>query len=298
MIDARFRTIALGVAVVAALGTLSACGGKGGDSASHSSGSSQGGNTPTDALAALKLAATKTDQASSAKVAGTTVTSGVTTTMDGTLDWSKGMTGDMTIKLSGGQAASAMKQMGSGGQIQALYLPDAMYMNMGSAMAKTDGGKPWLKYSYDALAKSMGASGAALKEEFQSNNPTSSVQMLIASGEVKSVGSESVRGVKATHYAGTVQVSQLLGRQSGLDAATAKALQSQLKTQGITSEHVDVWVDGNGLLVKQVEKADTNKGGLTSTAYYSDYGVKVDVATPPASQTMDVSQALSQQSKG
>jgi hypothetical protein len=293
MIDARFRTLALGVAVVAALGTLSACGGKGGDSASHSGGSSHGGNAPTSALAALKLAASKTSKADSAKVDGTTVSSGVTTTMNGTLDWSNGITGAMTVKLSGGQASGAMGQLGGGDGIQALYLPDAIYMNMGAEMAKTDGGKPWLKYSYDALAKTAGASGAALKEEFQNQDPTSSVQMLIASGEVKSVGSETVRGDQATHYAGTVKVSQLLGAQSGLDSATAKALQAQLKQQGITTEHVDVWVDGKGLLVKQVEKAATAKGSITSTAYYSDYGVKVNLTTPPASQTLDAASMLS-----
>jgi hypothetical protein len=288
MIDARFRAFATGVAVVAALGTLSACNGKSGDSASG--GSAKGGNAPVSALAALKLAATKTDQADSAKVDASTQASGVSTTMTGAMDWSSGgTTGDFTMKMGGSQAA-ALKQLGSDGNIQALYTPDAMYMNMGPGMAKSDGGKPWVKYDYDTMAKTMGASGSALKEEMQNNNPTLSVKMLIASGAVTSVGSESVRGVTAKHYAGTVKVSQLLGAQSGLDAKTSGQLQTMLKQQGITTEHIDVWVNGQGLLVKQVEKATATSGAINSTAYYSDYGVKVSVTPPPAGQTMDVAQ--------
>lgn len=296
MNDARFRTLAVGVAVVAALGTLSACGGHGGDKAG---GSSNGGNAPaTDALTALRMAATKTDRASSAKVNGTTDASGVTTTMAGALDWSNGLTGNVNIAMSGGQVGAAMKQMGSTGSYQARYLTDAMYMDMGAAIAKTDGGKPWVKYDYNTLAKMLGASGAALKQEFQNNNPTLSVKMLIASGSVKAIGAETVNGTRTTHYAGTVEVAKLLGAQSGMDAASTKALKTQLQAEGLTTDHIDVWVDGSGLLVKKLEKAAMNSGTLTSTASYSDYGVKVSVTPPPAGQTEDVSKMLAAQGQG
>lgn len=298
MTYARIRKAALGVAVVAALGTVAACGPSGGGKAAHDNHGTPktgaGGGVVTDALSALRIAATKTDQADSAKVDGTTVINDVSMAMNGELAWAHGMTGDVDIKMSGGQMSTAMKQMGGDGSYQARYLTDAMYVDMGKAITSADGGKPWLKYDYSVLAKMMGASGTALKDEFQNNNPTRSVQMLIGSGDVKAVGSETVRGVATTHYSGLVDVAKLVGSQSGLDAATAKAVKAQLQSQGVTSDRVDVWVDGHGLLVKKVEKAAMSTGSFTSTAYYTDYGVNVTVAAPPAAETMDISQLMAQ----
>ncbi len=301
MTYAQIRKAAVGVAVVTALGTIAACGPSGGGKATHddhgTTADNGSGTGVTGALTALRTAATKTDQANSAKVDGTTVFGQVSMTMNGELAWQHGMTGDVDIKMSGGQAATAMKQLGGDGSYRVRYLTDAMYVDMGQAISGADGGKPWLKYDYAVLSKLMGASGNALQDELQNNNPTRSVQMLIGSGDVKSVGSETVRGVSATHYTGTVAVSKIVASQSGLDAATAKEIQSQLKAQGMTTDHVDVWVDGHGLLVKKVERATMNSGPFTSTSYYSDYGTKVDVAPPPAAQTMDISQ-LVEQSQG
>lgn len=298
----RIRRTAAAVAVLTALGTLAACGGNGDDNGGkapqgHSTTHpGEGGNRAgTDTLSQLRLAADRTDHADSAKVEGTTVVNKVTMKMNGELAWPHGMVGAVTIKMSGGPMAASLRQMGSDGTYRARYLPDAMYVDMGDAVAKTDGGKPWLKYGYDVLAKMLGASGSAMKDQFQNNNPTRSVQMLIGSGDVKGMGTETVRGVKATHYAGTVDVAKLFGAQSGLSASTAKTLEKQLQAQGVTTDHVDLWVDGHGLLVKKEERATTASGALDSTAYYSDYGIKVDVAPPAASQTMDVAELLAQQ---
>ncbi len=294
MIDARLRTVVAGIAVVAALGTLSACGGHGG--AKAAGGASKPGNAPaTDVLTELRLVAGKTGQADSAKIDGTTSVSGVDTTMTGAIDWSNGMTGNVDIKMGGGQASSALKQMGSGGDFQARYLPDAMYLDMGPAIAKSDGGKPWVKYDFDTLASMTGGSGSALKQEVQNSNPTLTVKMLIASGDVKSLGAATVHGTRTTHYAGVLDVDKMLGAQPGMDPASAKAIKSQLQAQGITSDHIDIWVDGNGLLVKKVETSAMKTGTLNATAYYTDYGVQVSATPPPAAQTVDAAKMLGAQ---
>lgn len=295
MKHARVRTVASAVAVVAALGSLSACGGHSGSKASGNG--SSGGTAPaTSPLAALRAAVTKTTQAQSAKLSGTTTTAQMTITMNGALDWSSGMKGDVAIKM-GGQSAATTATLGTNGIMQARYTPDAMYMDMGATMAKADGGKPWIRYSYDALAKQMGASGDVLKQQFQNNNPTRSVQMLIASGDVKSLGSATINGTQTTHYEGVLDVSKLLGTAPGLDAATVKGFKAQLKSQGITTDHIDLWVDNQGLLVKKVEKIATSTGMTNSTVYYSDFGVKVTVTPPPAAQTVDFAQMMAQQGK-
>ncbi len=94
---------ALGVAVVAALGAVAACGPSGGGTAAHDNHGTPktgaGGGVVTDALSALRIAATKTDQADSAKVDGTTVITDVSMAMNGELAWAHGLTGDVDIKM-------------------------------------------------------------------------------------------------------------------------------------------------------------------------------------------------------
>jgi hypothetical protein len=294
----RIRKAATGIALVTAVGALAACGPDGGGTAAHhdsgTPGGGTGGSVPV-ALSALRTAADRTGQADSAVVDSTTDIAGTTMAMHGKLAWPDGITGDMTVRMHGGQLASGLTQLGGDGTFQARYLTDAAYVDLGSVIAQADGGRPWLKYDYDMLGKLAGGSGNSFKDFFQNDNPTRSVQMLIGSGDVKEAGSATVRGVRATHYTGTVDVAKLAGTQA--DAATVKALKAQLKTLGMTTDHLDVWVDGHGLLVKKTDRASTAQGSLTSTAYYSDYGVKVSVTPPPAAQTMDLTELLQQQGR-
>lgn len=297
----RIRTLVAGAAVVTALGTLAAC--SGGGEAAHGGGhatTGSGGGAPavSGTLTALRTAAAKTGRADSAKVDGTTSVDKVSMAMKGQLSWAHGLTGDVDITTAGGASSSVLQKLGGNGSYQARYLSDAMYVDMGPTIAQADGGKPWLKYGYSDLAKLMGSSGTAMQDEFQNANPTRSVQMIIGSGDVKAVGSESVRGVRATHYQGTVDVSKLVGSQSGLDPATAERVRAQLKEEGVTTDRIDVWVDGHGLLVKKSERATMSSGSITSTAYYSDYGVPVSVTAPPAAQTMDITQMMGQDQSG
>ncbi len=53
----------------------------------------------------------------------------------------------------------------------------------------------------------------------QNSSPNQSVKLLLASGDVKKVGDETVRGEKTTHYAGTVNVTDLAAKSSHLTAS-------------------------------------------------------------------------------
>jgi hypothetical protein len=213
---------------------------------------------------------------------------------DGSMGWGNGLTGDMTITYTGGTMAETMRKTGST-SMQARYLSDAYYARMGEAFAKQVGGKHWIKYAYDDLAKLAGGSGAFLKDQMQNNSPNQSVKLLLASGDVKKVGDETVRGEKTTHYAGTVDVSDLAAKSSHLTASQLADLKKQFTQAGITTEDVDIWVDGKDLLVKAVSKGEMSSGTMSSTTYYSDYGVKVSAVAPPASDTADFKDLLKTQ---
>ena len=238
-------------------------------------------------VAALQAVQKKTDGVGSAKVE-MTMSMGAVMGLEGggTLAWGDGTTGAMRMKYTQGSMAQTMKQLGTE-SIDARYLRDAYYANMGPEFAKTLGGKHWIRYGYDDMAKLMGPAGAVMKDQMQNSTPQQGVKVLLASGDVKKVGTEEVRGVQATHYSGTVDMAKMVDRSSGLDAKTLEAFKAQMNKSGITTDTVDIWVDKDDLLVKKTERAATKNGEMNTTAFYSDYGVKVSAEAPAASDTVD-----------
>jgi len=275
------RGLTLSTAVVTALSGVAACG--------------SSGSTDVSPVAALRTAEKSTDGADSAKVESTTTMGSLMSmTADGALGWSDGLTGNLTITYSGGTLADTMRRLGTT-SMQARYLPDAYYARMGEKFAQQAGGKHWIRYGYTDLADIGGSSGAYLRDQMQNTTPNQSVKLLLASGDVKKVGTEKVRGVNTTHYSGTVDVADLAGKNSSLSASQLAGLKKQLTQAGVTTETVDIWVDGKDLLVKKVEKGEMSTGRYTQTAYYSDYGVKVSASRPPASDTEDFKELLKRQ---
>ncbi|PWI17302.1 hypothetical protein DI272_26435 [Streptomyces sp. Act143] len=291
------RRMALAIAATTALTGLAACssGDSGGSDQDDRASGSGGGVTKVSPIAALRSAEKSTDAADSAQVESTTVMgSMMSMTADGALGWADGISGTLTIEYTGGTMADTMRQLGTT-KMEARYLPDAYYAKMGDAFARQAGGKHWIKYDYDDLADLAGGSGAYLKDQMQNTTPNQSVKLLLASGDVKKVGEEKVRGKDTTHYSGTVDVADLAGKNSSLSASQLADLKKQLEQAGVTTETVDIWVDDQDLLVKKVEKGQMATGELTQTAYYSDYGVKVSAEEPPASDTEDFKKLLEKQ---
>ncbi len=281
------RRAALSTAVVAALTGVAACGSS---DSGKDGGDKAAGKTVTHVspIAALRSAEKSTDKADSAKVRSTTsIGDLMSMTANGALTWGDGLKGNLTITYTGGQMAEMMKKAGTQ-SMEARYLSDAYYAHMSDAFAQqAGGGKHWIKYSYDDLAKLGGASGSYMKDQIQNATPNQSVKMLLASGDVKKVGEETISGVHTTHYSGTLNVADLAGRTSDLSAEQLTALKKQLSQAGVTTDTVDIWINDEDLLVKKTEKADTANGAMTNTSFYTDYGVKVTAEAPPAGDTKD-----------
>lgn len=293
MNSTTMRRAGLSIAVAAALTGVAACGSSdgGGDTKSGKKGS-----VALSPVAALRSIDDKTGNADSAKVESETVM-GTKMSMDmtGSMAWSDGITGNVTATLTGGTQAEQMKQIGQS-KIDYRYLKDGFYANMGDTFAsQAGGGKHWLAYDYDTLAEMSGAAGDAFKDQMQNTTPNQSVKMLLASGDVKRVGEEKVRGTRTTHYSGTVDAADLTGKSADLDAGQMSELKKQFKQVGLTTQTVDIWVNDEDLLVKKTEKGETNDGGFSQTAYYSDYGTPVSVEKPPASDTLSFKDLMNQQ---
>ncbi|MEV0256491.1 hypothetical protein AB0H82_19810 [Streptomyces sp. NPDC050732] len=287
------RRTGLSIAVVAALTGLSACGS--GDSSDKADGGDKGGINLSP-IAALRTVEKSTDKADTARIDGST-TMGTLTSMDmkGVMGWSDGITGNVTVTFTGGSQAQQMRQLGQT-KLDYRYLKNGFYANMGDKFAaQAGGGKHWLEYDYDTLAEMSGAAGQAFQDQMQNSTPNQSVKMLLASGDVKRVGEEKVRGTQTTHYSGKVDMADFTARSADLDKDQLSELEKQFEQAGISTETIDIWVNEDDLLVKKVEKADTKNGPFEQTAYYSDYGTPLSVEKPPASDTMSFKDLLNRQ---
>ncbi|MFJ1703194.1 hypothetical protein [Kitasatospora sp. NPDC088346] len=242
--------------------------------------------------ALLKLVGEKTSAAKSAKVEGVTELPTGKTAMHGSISWADGLQGELTGN-AGGPMADAISKAGGDGTFTARYLSDAMFINMGDGMASQLGGAHWIRYGYADLAKLMGPAGDSLKQQLQSADPVNSVRALIASGQVTKAGTEDVNGTKATRYTGDLSAAAIAqAAATGLTPEQIDGLQKQFKAAGITTEHIEVWVSQDDLLVKKVEKVQTAAGPVTSTALYTDYGTPAAVRAPGQSDTVDFAQLM------
>jgi hypothetical protein len=237
----------------------------------------------TSVTVALRAAERSTERAESAKVRSVTVMgTQLSVKGDGAIGWCDGLTGSMTITYTGGTVADTMRELGVT-SMEARYLSDAYYARMGDKFAARIGGKHWVKYAYEDL-KALGG-GANFADQMRSTTPDQSVKLLLDSEDLRQVGEEKVDGQAVTHYSGTVRIA---------DVSDAE-LRKQLEQAGVTTETVDIWVNDKNLLVKKVEKSRTAAEQVTQTAHYSDYGVKVSVAKPPAADTEDFKALLKKQ---
>ncbi|MFF0292401.1 hypothetical protein ACFYST_02530 [Kitasatospora sp. NPDC004614] len=288
------RTFLAATAVVLAL-TATACGNKDADGnvVSNKGGAATSSAPELAPAAALALVGEKTTAAKSAKSEVTMqVGTGKATTVKGAISWEHGLLGELTGTM-GGAMAENLAKAGSDGNFTARYLSDAMYVNMGSAMASQLGGAHWIKYNYADLARLMGPAGDSLKSQLQSSDPVASVRALIASGKVTKAGTETVNGAQATKYSGDLSVTDIAqATAKGLTQEQADALQKQFTTAGITSDHIEVWVTGDNLLVKKVEQMQSKAGEITATATYSDYGTAVAATAPNESDTVDFTKLI------
>jgi len=225
---------------------------------------------------ALSLTTRTTSGFTSSKVSMTMVVPGAgTTTMRGAMS-RKPIALDLTL----GNA-----QLPDG--IHLLMSGTTEYMNMGAAGAKEFGGKHWLKIDFSSLGPQGKALAAAMNKN-SSQDPAAAVKLLTTSGDIKRVGRETVDGVSATHYSGTVNISKLVSQTLGDDAAL-KSIVDQANKAGMSTETVDMWINDQNLPVKVHETARTAKGAVDITIHYSDYSnTPVHITVPPASDTTDL----------
>jgi hypothetical protein len=265
----KWIVIQMGRAVglsAAAVILLSACG----STPAGGNGSASTTLTPRQVLLA---AATQARQINSATETLTVQVSGVqSATTTGTIHVRRTPTLQLNENLN-------VTSAGKSTRIKAILTDTAIYLNEPSLAKQV--GKPWLKIHLAALNKSPLASIAQLVHSLQSNNFANQTQLLAATKYVRVVGKQTVDGVPATEFAGSVHAAEAL---KALSPALRKAFASVLQGLGNRTMSFHVWIDAQHHTRKVTEVETINGETISTTVNITAINQPVQITLPPASQ--------------
>jgi LppX_LprAFG lipoprotein len=232
------------------------------------------------AAQAIALASQKTADVQSYKV---------TITAAGTGQASAKVRGTIQIRLKPTVAATGTLDSASvhgqsvpGGE-RAILLGDNFYAKIPQQLSQFTGGKPWVRFSVSQAGQQAGVN---LDSIIKRANPAEQTKIFTGSQDAHRVGSESIDGVKTTHYEGTLTAEQA----SKLAPQEQQAFKQFYQHSGVDKVAFDLWVGKDSLPRKLVTHAAADKGTASATMVFSDYNKSFSVSAPPASQVADGNQ--------
>jgi hypothetical protein len=245
--------------LVAPLG-LAACGG-----------GSKAQVTRVDPVAYVKSSAQKTGGLTSEHMTlnATVSAAGQSFSMKGSGDYvnkPRQSTIDMSVSLMGHDVTFTGVQDGT-----------VMYLRSPVLASRLPAGKNWMKLDLGKLAQSHGIDYSSL----MSRSPTQALEQVEAAGSVTRMGAETIDGVDTTHY----QVTKI----------DVSKLPQGAKLQGLANVSygpIDVWIGNkDGYIYRESASFTVSVDGQsssTSTQFdFSNFGEKVNVTVPPASEVFD-----------
>jgi hypothetical protein len=159
-------------------------------------------------------------------------------------------------------------------------------------------GDKWLKLDLAKVDEETAVDLGALQQANQ--NPAQLMQFLRgASDDIEELGQEDVRGVEATHYRATVDFDAVIDQTAEIGELSDEMREQleaeieRMKSQtGLETLPVDVWLDEENVVRRmRMDLSFPVEGeqmGMDMTMDFFDFGVDVNVAPPPAEETVDI----------
>jgi hypothetical protein len=219
--------------------------------------------------------------------------------MSGTGLLSTSRTGNIALALSGsfdrtdglGSLITTVSILGRRIEIPELLSHLTVYMSARAIPGGTSltGGRPWVQID---LSRTLGAISASSLPT--ATDPTQFVDYLRAvSSDATSVGTQTIRGVKTTHYRATVDLRRY---PSLVPASRRRAVGRSVKDlEAALGGHtipLNVWIDGHSLVRRLAlsfsECVAKARSTFSLTMDLYDYGPQAKPHIPPASRVYDL----------
>jgi hypothetical protein len=150
--------------------------------------------------------------------------------------------------------------------------------------ARPAGDQSWFKVDLQQALRLFGVELPQL-ELGGSQAPADALAWLRGSKHAKKLGTETLAGVKTTHYRGRISLVDAIARATPKERKALRELLRRAKRQGSDlATQFDVWVSDDGL-VRRITQKLGDAGNVTMT--FADYGTPVQIEAPPADETVD-----------
>ncbi|MED7823506.1 DUF1396 domain-containing protein [Streptomyces chiangmaiensis] len=188
------------------------------------------------------------------------------------------------------------------GPVEVRLVDKAMYIG-GAAAAKEMNGKSWIKFDLAALGADKELNADQLGAGQADRNPAQESTFLTGSKRVTKVGTETVGGVRTTHYKGDVTVDEMRAslKKQHLDKTTLERREKSLdqyEKMGAGTITMDMWIDGSDHTKQFRTRSDTDKGVLDMTITFLDFNKPVSVTAPPAKDTLSLADMMKSAQQG
>lgn len=141
----------------------------------------------------------------------------------------------------------------------------------------------WISIDVDAAVPGLGA----IIQQARQYDPTQSLSYLQDLARVSEVGPETVNGVSTKHYT-AVMTMRAAFESAAVDDAT---MQQYVDLTGVDLDAdvpMEVWIDDQGLVRRTRVQVTTDAFSTDTTTDILEYGVTVDVTSPPADETVSL----------
>ncbi len=177
-----------------------------------------------------------------------------------------------------------------------------IYMRMPFLDGKLPGNKKWMKMDIAKTSKALGLNLGQVTQPGQ--DPGQQIGYLRTVSNAKKVGTETIRGVKTTHYRGVAKLDRYPQLLPPSQRAAARAgIQRLIKLSGTSSMPMEAWVDSSNR-IRRMKFAMNMKLAQTAQSLHMDmqedlygFGTSVNVTPPPSDQVFDATGAVSRQLK-
>jgi hypothetical protein len=274
-----------------ALLALAACGDdEGGGSAQSTSGAQPG------EPAAVKGAADRTAAAGTSRLAleGTIEIEGaepIEFTSAGAVDFARNRSRaslDMSefARTAPSEFASAGNWKG-----EVYYDADLVYVRLPVIQSAFPEAKEWVRIDAETLQQAGGA-------QFSAPDPEEFLQFAEAAADhAEAIGEEEIRGVATTGYRADIDVDELPAAAPPEERGELEAYARRLKSAGVESFPLEVWLDDEGLvrrLVAEYENMETgtSEADLSFAIELYDLGAELDVKAPPIDRVSDITDLI------
>jgi hypothetical protein len=169
------------------------------------------------------------------------------------------------------------------GGMQEILTGKTLYLKLAALQRRL--GKPWGALPLSELSQSTGVNLSQLTQQVQQNNPMTDAQMLTSAKNLRSVGTQAIDGVSATHYTGSFPVSAGLAK---LPPSLRTAEQRALQKLGISTISFSAWIDTQHRIRKIALTEHGSSAQVTATMQITAFNQPVTVTLPPASQVKTI----------